>query len=244
MTLTHVIRAVVPLLLWILTGATAALAAGADPASADPWTWPVGTAASPPVVVRPFAPPGQPWLAGHRGADLAADAGTTVRSAGAGVVSYAGGLAGRGVVAVVHGDLRTTYEPVTATVSVGQRVAVGEPLGRLEPRGHCVPAACLHWGLRRGDVYLDPLSLLSGGPARLLPLGDAALPATTGPGPTRPGGDGTTATGAAGSAVETAADEAAGATRSGRRSTVLAAGAALGLAASAATVAAHGRRAP
>jgi hypothetical protein len=226
MTLTHVIRAVVPLPLWILTGATAALAAAADPASADRWTWPVGTAASPPVVVRPFAPPGQPWLAGHRGADLAADAGTTVRSAGAGVVSYAGGLAGRGVVAVVHGGLRTTYEPVTATVSVGQRVTVGEPLGRLEPRGHCVPAACLHWGLRRGDVYLDPLSLLSGGPARLLPLGDAALPATTG---------------AARSAVETAAVEAAGATRSGR-STVLAAGAALGLAVSAATVAAHARR--
>jgi hypothetical protein len=226
MTLTHVIRAVVPLLLWILTGATAALAAAADPASADRWTWPVGTAASPPVVVRPFAPPGQPWLAGHRGADLAADAGTTVRSAGAGVVSYAGGLAGRGVVAVVHGGLRTTYEPVTATVSVGQRVTVGEPLGRLEPRGHCVPAACLHWGLRRGDVYLDPLSLLSGGPARLLPLGVAALPATTG---------------AARSAVETAAVEAAGATRSGR-STVLAAGAALGLAVSAATVAAHARR--
>jgi hypothetical protein len=243
MTPAYVIRAVVLLLPWILTGATAALAAAADPAAADRWTWPVGTNASPPLVVRPFAPPGQPWLAGHRGADLAADAGTTVRSAGAGVVSYGGGLAGRGVVAVVHGGLRTTYEPVTATVSVGQRVAVGEPLGRLEPRGHCVPAACLHWGLRRGDVYLDPLSLLSGAPARLLPLGDAALPATTGPGPTRPGGDGTPATGAAESAVEAAAVEAAGADRFGR-STVLAAGAALGLAVSAATVAAHARRAP
>jgi hypothetical protein len=40
---------------------------------------------------------------------------------------------------------------------------------------HCLPAACLHWGLRAGNTYLDPLQLVGGPlPIRLLPLGSAA----------------------------------------------------------------------
>ena len=47
----------------------------------------------------------------------------------------------------------------------------GDLLGRLEP-GHpgCPVAACLHWGLRRGAVYLDPLLLVRPVRVRLLPL--------------------------------------------------------------------------
>ena len=124
--------------------------------------WPV----TPPVVLRPFDPPAQPWLAGHRGVDLDSPPATIVRSAGVGTVLFAGRVAGRGVVSVSHaGGLRTTYEPVTATVVVGDVVATGDPLGRLEP-GH--PG--LHWGLRRGSLYLDPLALLGQGRVRLLPL--------------------------------------------------------------------------
>jgi murein DD-endopeptidase MepM/ murein hydrolase activator NlpD len=122
--------------------------------------------------VRAFDPPAQPWLAGHRGIDLASSAGGTVSSAGPGTVLFAGLVAGRGVVSVSHaGGLRTTYEPVTASVSVGDVVARGDPLGRLES-GHpgCPQAACLHWGLRRGGLYLDPLALLGLGRVRLLPL--------------------------------------------------------------------------
>jgi murein DD-endopeptidase MepM/ murein hydrolase activator NlpD len=87
-------------------------------------------------------------------------------------VSYAGLLAGRGVVVVVHGVLRTTYEPVTASVRVGQAVAAGQVLGRLAT-GHC-PTGCLHWGLLRGDVYLDPVQLVGPGPSRLLPVDSGA----------------------------------------------------------------------
>jgi hypothetical protein len=143
-------------------------AAAADPA----WTWPLP---EPAQVVRRFDPPEHRYAAGHRGADLAGSPGAAVHAAGAGRVSYAGLLAGRGVVVVVHGDLRTTYEPVTAGVAVGQHVAAGEPLGRLSA-GHegCPVAACLHWGLRRGDTYLDPLQLVDAGPARLLPVTGAA----------------------------------------------------------------------
>src|SRR3954468_3215546 len=83
-----------------------------------PWQWPL---AGGPTVVRPFAPPAARYGAGHRGVDLAAAAGTPVPAAGAGVVGYAGLLAGRGVVTVVHGSLRTTYEPVAALVRTGQR---------------------------------------------------------------------------------------------------------------------------
>jgi len=33
-----------------------------------------------------------------------------------------------------------------------------------------IPRACLHWGWKRGDTYLDPLLLVGGGPIVLLPL--------------------------------------------------------------------------
>ncbi|GAB2624493.1 hypothetical protein Aab01nite_18230 [Paractinoplanes abujensis] len=132
------------------------------------FAWPV----VPPEVTRAFDPPAQPWLAGHRGVDLAGPPLTAVRSAGPGTVLFAGGLAGRGVVSIAHaGGLRTTYEPVTATVSVGDVVAQGDPIGLLQT-GHagCPAAACLHWGLRRGSLYLDPLALLGLGRVRLLPV--------------------------------------------------------------------------
>jgi murein DD-endopeptidase MepM/ murein hydrolase activator NlpD len=126
----------------------------------------------PAVVTRPFAPPSRPWLPGHRGVDLAAPPGTAVRAAAAGVVIYAGVLAGRPVVSVAHaGGLRTTYEPVRPLVAAGQRVAAGEVIGVLE-LGHpgCPAPACLHWGARLGETYVDPLSLLGIVQVRLKPL--------------------------------------------------------------------------
>jgi len=138
--------------------------------SAPPvFEWPLDGA---PRVVRRFDPPPSPWLAGHRGVDLAAGAGAPVRTAGAGTVHFAGRVAGRGVVSVAHSSgLRTTYEPVEATVRTGQAVAAGDQIGTLAA-GHagCPVAACLHWGLRRGEEYLDPLALLGLGRVRLLPL--------------------------------------------------------------------------
>jgi murein DD-endopeptidase MepM/ murein hydrolase activator NlpD len=123
--------------------------------------------------VRRFDPPPQPWLAGHRGVDLAAAPGAVIRSAGAGTIVFAGEIAGRGVVSVAHpGGLRTTYEPVTAgNLHAGDIVTAGQQLGALAA-GHagCVAEACLHWGLRRGGEYLDPLILLGLGRVRLLPL--------------------------------------------------------------------------
>jgi murein DD-endopeptidase MepM/ murein hydrolase activator NlpD len=122
-------------------------------------------------VTRPFQPPPHPWLPGHRGVDLAAVPGATVFAAGSGVVAFAGVVAGVGVLSIDHPDgLRTTYEPVAVLLHAGQAVAAGQPVGTLTP-GHpgCPVAACLHWGLRRGADYLDPLLLLHAGQVRLLP---------------------------------------------------------------------------
>ena len=144
------------------------------------YDWPLRPA--PPQVTRRFDPPPRPWLAGHRGVDLAAPVGATIRSAGAGVVHFAGQVAGRPVVSIAHaGGLRSTYEPVTSALVAGASVVTGDPIGELEP-GHtgCPVDACLHWGLRRGAEYLDPLALLGLGRVRLLPI--TASPGAAGTG--------------------------------------------------------------
>ncbi|MFF4638851.1 murein hydrolase activator EnvC family protein [Streptomyces olivaceus] len=144
--------------------------------------WPVGTR---PAVLRGWDPPATPYGPGHRGVDLAAADGAPVRAVAAGRVSFAGRVAGRGVVSVEltgtgEPPLRTTYEPVRATVHKGDRVAAGQVLGTAEAAGsHCT--ACLHWGLLRGETYLDPLTLLppwllNSGPSRLLPVLGVPLP--------------------------------------------------------------------
>ena len=161
-----------------VVGVVAAPSAAADP---DPvGAWPLQPE---PEVVTGFDPPDVPWGAGHRGVDLLGHAGQAVHAALAGRVSYAGLLAGRGVVVVDHGDTRTTYEPVTASVAVGTAVTGGAVIGVLELVGsHCPPRACLHWGWLRGATYLDPLGLVGVGPVRLLPLWrDQPLPLVAAP---------------------------------------------------------------
>lgn len=160
----------------VLLGAGPVLAAdgpGPTPGRSAPaiggWRWPLP---GPATVGRRFDRPPGPYAAGHRGVDLTAPAGTPVLAAADGVVAFAGSVAGRGVVSVRHGALRSTYEPVLPAVRAGQRVRAGQVLATLAAGNHC-PLPCLHWGVLRGQVYLDPLSVLTGGPVRLLPLGDA-----------------------------------------------------------------------
>jgi murein DD-endopeptidase MepM/ murein hydrolase activator NlpD len=183
---TTLLRGAVTVVLGLLLALTAPAAGFGGPA-ALPDTDPVGVwpLVPQPDVVEGFDPPDSPYGAGHRGVDLAGSVGQPVRSALPGTVSYAGSLAGRGVVVVDHGPTRTTYEPVAATVSVGDPVAAGDRIGTLQlPGSHCFPRACLHWGWIRNadDVYLDPLRLVGAGPVRLLPLwrdapvGSAAAP--------------------------------------------------------------------
>lgn len=129
-----------------------------------------------PEVTRSFDAPAPNWEAGHRGVDLAGTPGQRVLAAAEGTVVFAGELAGRSVVSIAHrGGLRTTYEPVRATVARGQRVGAESVIGALEA-GHpgCARSACLHWGAMWGPAsradYVDPLGLVVSTPIRLKPI--------------------------------------------------------------------------
>ena len=147
--------------------AAVALAAGAPPATADQaWAWPVGREG----LGRAFEKPASEYGPGHRGIDVAAAAGTPVRSVAPGVVTFAGRVAGVDVVTVDHGDERSTYQPVAADVRRGDAVRRGQVLGVLLPGpSHCA-GPCLHLGrVTDDDTYLDPLDLLGAGRFRLIP---------------------------------------------------------------------------
>ncbi|HET9257270.1 MAG TPA: M23 family metallopeptidase [Pseudonocardiaceae bacterium] len=164
---------------------------GAGQPSGRRFGWPL---AGSPAVVRGFQPPTVPYGPGHRGVDLAAADGEPVLAAGDGTVVFAGVGAGRGVVSLSHpGGPHTTYEPVSATVTAGQRVSRGERIAAVRA-GHpgCPVAVCLHWGAFRGRVvsdpgaatdpgdlgrqYLDPLRLIFPSRVRLLPVGNPPDP--------------------------------------------------------------------
>lgn len=122
------------------------------------WGWPLSPR---PRVLRAFDPPARPWLSGHRGVDLAAaSAGVPVTAPAAGTVSFAGVVVDRPVITIDHGNgLRSSFEPVASTLRTGAAVARGAVLGRVLP-GHCGRAPCLHWGVRRGRDYVNPLGFL------------------------------------------------------------------------------------
>ncbi|MGO1318307.1 MAG: M23 family metallopeptidase [Cellulomonadaceae bacterium] len=130
------------------------------------YTSPVGPN---PVVLRPFDPPPQPWLAGHRGVDLRASAGVVLAPAD-GRVSFAGPVVDRGVLVLEHPDgLRSSFEAVATALTVGAAVRRGQVVAQVEPSGHCPEHACVHWGVRAGERYLDPMTLLGHVRVVLLP---------------------------------------------------------------------------
>jgi len=171
----------------LLTGAPAAAGAPAPaPVPAPPaavsaesaWTWPVGP---PRHLLRPFEAPASRYAAGHRGIDLVAAEGDSVRSPADGVVTFVGTVVDRPIVSIQHGnDLLTSFEPVTATVNEGDRVRAGQVIGSVATGAHCT-ARCVHFGVRRHGQYISPVLFLGGlSRAILLPL------PPTGPLPLRP----------------------------------------------------------
>lgn len=153
-------------------GARAAVIAGAteamNPKARDSrWKWPLDA----PTLKARFDPPDHRYGAGHRGIDISGSS-TSVTAVEGGTVHFAGSVAGKPVVSIMHRDgLLSTYEPVAAAVSKGDTVSAGDVIGTLQANSahaHC--AGCLHLGARRGDSYIDPLPLLGArGPSVLYP---------------------------------------------------------------------------
>ena len=158
-----------------LTAATVVLALMLSDLAEAAWHPPV-----PGTVTRPFDLGSDPFEAGrHRGIDLSASPGTTVRAACAGPVAFAGtaGSSGR-VVTVLCGPWRVTHMPLASiAVRSGAAVREGAPLGTLAAsREH----GGLHLGVRRDGTrfeYTDPLRFLAPGrPSTAPPLGPAPRP--------------------------------------------------------------------
>lgn len=127
---------------------------------------------TPPVlgpVIKGFAPPAERWLPGSRGVEFAASVGEPVTTVTAGVVVFAGQVAGAGVVSILLADgRRTTHMPVVPSVAVGQVVVPGQQIGVVGMGPPCT-RTCVHWGLKKRDVYQNPMTLLQL-QVRLLPL--------------------------------------------------------------------------
>lgn len=116
------------------------------------------------------------YSAGHRGVDLVASPGDPVRASAAGIVYFAGSVAGRPSVSVDHGGgVRTTYTPAIATVSRGDPVLPGDMIATVGSDDHC-RSTCLHWGLTDGTDHFDPLAHMSVPLIRLLPRGSTPAP--------------------------------------------------------------------
>jgi len=174
-----------PTALPVATAAVALMAAVLAPlavpcsALAERWLRPV-----PGEVARSFSyARDAPFARGaHRGVDLAAPPGTSVRAACAGRVVHAGPVAGRDeVVSMRCRARRVSYLPLaTVAVRAGATIRVGAQLGTVA-RGH----GGLHLGVRReGDPfgYEDPMPKLA--PDRPAPRG--TFPTTRIPRSARP----------------------------------------------------------
>jgi murein DD-endopeptidase MepM/ murein hydrolase activator NlpD len=141
--------------------------AARDPLATDhgSWRWPLE---EPITVAKPFDLPKEPWLAGHRGIDLKTAADGSVFAPADGQISYVGWIVDRNVVVIDHGGLRSTLEPVETQLTVGCRVSKGELIGQISTQGAAHCDLCLHWGVRRGQDYLDPALLVDPRPRAIL----------------------------------------------------------------------------
>jgi murein DD-endopeptidase MepM/ murein hydrolase activator NlpD len=106
----------------------------------------------------------------HKGLDLAADYGTTVRAAAAGTVASAGWAGEFGIkVDIDHGNGYHTWYAHLSRVAVtpGQRVRKGDVIAYVGATGEAT-GPHLHYQVMLGGTPIDPAPFLNGVPARVL----------------------------------------------------------------------------
>lgn len=145
-------------LLGLVVVLVSTFSAGTATAGDGSWAWPANVDGP----TRAFDAPDSAYAAGHRGVDLPTPVGAPVTAVASGVVSYVGTVAGTPVITIDHGAERSTFQPVSAAIKVGQRVDVGDVIGRLALGPFHCAAPCLHLGRIRqsDDAYLDPFDRL------------------------------------------------------------------------------------
>jgi hypothetical protein len=150
----------------ILLPVLLAFQVGVQPALA--WTWPADG-----PVLRPFKLGDDPYAGGqHRGVDIGATLGTSVRAPAGGTVSFAGTVptSGKGVtIQTPNGYSVTLVQLGTIGVTRGADVAEGAVVGTIGPSGEPgVAEPHVHLGVRLTsdpNGYLDPLRFLPPRPA-------------------------------------------------------------------------------
>ena len=153
------------------------------PGGAHGWSEPLGGSAT--LVTFGVACP----TGTHRGIDLTGEDGESVHAPVAGEVLFAGQVPADGggtcgaVTLSIAGGLRLSLLPLAEVfVSEGDALGAGEALGTLAGSGDASSATPhLHVGLRRGDLYLDPASLMAGVPAVEPPVREGADVAVSAP---------------------------------------------------------------
>jgi murein DD-endopeptidase MepM/ murein hydrolase activator NlpD len=102
---------------------------------------------------------GGPPTSYHGGVDYGAEAGTPVLAAGRGRVALAEELVVRGKAVIIDHGLGVYsgyYHLSEIAVQAGQEVEQGDPIGKVGSSGLST-GSHLHWEIRVGGVYVDPL---------------------------------------------------------------------------------------
>ena len=125
------------------------------PANASGW-WDRPTSGE---VIQEFRAPERTYGPGHRGVDLAATPGEPIFAMHSGTVLFAGQIAGIPIISLSSntGELRSTYQPVDASVKAGDTIERGQIIGHVADRriDHC-SEHCVHVGVRTDSQYFNP----------------------------------------------------------------------------------------
>lgn len=138
-----------------------------SPSNRERWPSPTASGFS---IQRLFDLPRGEYQAGHRGIDIRASQGDEVRAPTSGTVHFAGDVVDRGVLTIERADhTLVSFEPVSASVLVGDQIQVNDLLGSVSGASHC-GTSCLHVGVRVDNHYVNPLRYFFAGRPQLLPL--------------------------------------------------------------------------
>lgn len=138
----------------VMTHPAAAEAASISPDS--PWLWPVEGEHT---IRLDYQAPLTEFSRGHRGIDLVTENGAEIHAPAAGIITFAGVLAGRGVLSMRVDSLLLSFEAVVPLVAEGDEVSRGQTIAQVASGSHCED--CLHMGVRRNGLYMSPLRFLT-----------------------------------------------------------------------------------